>query len=350
MRELRAAARDRGHPDHAQPRSCRRPRRPRRRHVRRAARSKRRPCTSCSRTRSTRTRSACSTRSRAWGRSSDANVRVSRRSRAAFPSLAQLPQHCAFAPRCPRADELTWSQVPELREVRPRPLRRLLPSPEAGGPGERARPRGRRASRSTSPSAGSCSAAAGVVYAVDGVSFTIAPGEVLGPRGRVRQREVDGRPAASCVCSSRPTARSGSRAGTSPLSRAGRCVPLRRQLHMVFQDPYSSLNPRMTYGRHRRRADPSAPPRPRPRAIDVSSRRSSTASGCAPELQDRYPHELSGGQRQRVGLARSLVLHPSPADRRRARLGPRRVGAGGDPQLDQRPASRDGLLVSLHHA
>jgi peptide/nickel transport system ATP-binding protein len=36
------------------------------------------------------------------------------------PALAEAPQHCAFAPRCPRADELTWSQVPELREVRPR--------------------------------------------------------------------------------------------------------------------------------------------------------------------------------------------------------------------------------------
>jgi oligopeptide transport system ATP-binding protein len=85
---------------------------------------------------------------------------------------------------------------------------------------------------------------------------------------------------------------------------------LRRQVHMVFQDPYSSLNPRMQVGdivseplrMHRLTRGQETERRVRAMLEKV---------GLSAEMSSRYPHELSGGQRQRVGLARSLVLEPS---------------------------------------
>ena len=89
-----------------------------------------------------------------------------------------------------------------------------------------------------------------------------------------------------------------------------RMLPLRRELHMVFQDPYSSLNPRMTCG------DIVGEPLrlhglARGRDADRHVAAIFDSVGLRDELRFRYPHELSGGQRQRVGLARSLVLNPS---------------------------------------
>src|SRR5213075_1091860 len=86
--------------------------------------------------------------------------------------------------------------------------------------------------------------------------------------------------------------------------------PLRRRLHMVFQDPYSSLDPRMTCGQIV--ADPLRAQRLVARKqLDARVRELFDAVGLRPELRFRYPHELSGGQRQRVGLARALIVNPS---------------------------------------
>ncbi|WP_375387149.1 ABC transporter ATP-binding protein [uncultured Amnibacterium sp.] len=82
---------------------------------------------------------------------------------------------------------------------------------------------------------------------------------------------------------------------------------LRRDTGVVFQDPYSSLDPRMTVGRTV--AEPL-------RALDIpGNRRALVATaladvGLEPELAERYPHELSGGQRQRVALARAIIHRP----------------------------------------
>ncbi len=85
--------------------------------------------------------------------------------------------------------------------------------------------------------------------------------------------------------------------------------PLRRQMHIVFQDPYSSLNPRMTVGQivggpllHHGLARRSER---RARVGEMLER-----VGLRTELQDRYPHSLSGGQRQRVAIARALIIRP----------------------------------------
>jgi oligopeptide/dipeptide ABC transporter ATP-binding protein len=83
--------------------------------------------------------------------------------------------------------------------------------------------------------------------------------------------------------------------------------PIRREMQMIFQDPYSSLNPRQTVGQiigqpyaiHKTEGDGRAMVR------DLMDR-----CGMNPEHYNRYPHEFSGGQRQRIGLARALALRP----------------------------------------
>jgi oligopeptide/dipeptide ABC transporter ATP-binding protein len=86
--------------------------------------------------------------------------------------------------------------------------------------------------------------------------------------------------------------------------------PLRREMHMVFQDPYSSLDPRMTCGQIV--GEPLRTQRlSRGAQLENRIRELFDAVGLRPELRYRYPHELSGGQRQRVGLARALSVSPS---------------------------------------
>jgi oligopeptide transport system ATP-binding protein len=149
----------------------------------------------------------------------------------------------------------------------------------------------------------------GVVYAVDGVSLTIGQGEVLGLVGESGSgKSTVGR----CIMRLLdPTAGQIKLKGVdiTTLSRR-RMRPLRREMHMVFQDPYSSLNPRMTAGQ----------------IVGEPLRLHGVASGADLEnrvgdlfekvgmgshMRFRYPHELSGGQRQRIGLARALILEPS---------------------------------------
>jgi oligopeptide transport system ATP-binding protein len=147
------------------------------------------------------------------------------------------------------------------------------------------------------------------VHAVDGVSFSIAPGEMLGLVGESGSGKST---VGNCVVRLlEPTA------GTIRLK--GRDIshlprrelrPLRREMHIVFQDPYSSLNPRMTCGdivgeplRIQKLA--------RGRALEETVGDLFDRVGLRPELRHRFPHELSGGQRQRVGLARALSVSPS---------------------------------------
>ena len=106
-------------------------------------------------------------------------------------------------------------------------------------------------------------------------------------------------------------------------SPQGRCAALRREMQIIFQDPYASLNPRMTVGDDRRRAaDRSTSSR-----RTASEREQRVVASCwstvglRPSHVDRYPHEFSGGQRQRIGIARALAVQPeassSPTSRSR---------------------------------
>jgi len=149
----------------------------------------------------------------------------------------------------------------------------------------------------------------GVVYAVDGVSLTIGKGEVLGLVGESGSgKSTVGRCIMRLV---EPTAGQNKLNGVdiTCLNRR-RLRPLRREMHMVFQDPYSSLNPRMTAGQIV--AEPL-----RLHGVAKGSEAEQRVGdlfdqvGLGSHMRFRFPHEMSGGQRQRVGLARALVLRPS---------------------------------------
>lgn len=146
------------------------------------------------------------------------------------------------------------------------------------------------------------------VRAVDGVSLTIAAGQTLGLVGESGSgKSTVGR---TILRLQEPTAgrvlfdsEDVFALGTAPL-RA-----LRRRMQIVFQDPYSSLNPRMTVGRTLR--EPLEIHRLAPPA-QMEARVTALLDevGLDPTFARRYPHELSGGQRQRVGIARALSVEP----------------------------------------
>jgi oligopeptide/dipeptide ABC transporter ATP-binding protein len=151
--------------------------------------------------------------------------------------------------------------------------------------------------------------ARGVVHAVDGVSFSIGRGELLGLVGESGSGKST---VANCVMRLvTPTSGTVRLQGTdiTTLSRR-RLRPFRRNMHMVFQDPYSSLDPRMTCGQIV--AEPLDVQRiARGRDLDARVADLFDRVGLRDELRFRYPHELSGGQRQRVGLARALAVSPA---------------------------------------
>lgn len=150
----------------------------------------------------------------------------------------------------------------------------------------------------------------GVIRAVDGVSFDIQRGETLGLVGESGcGKTTTGR----CILQlERPTSGSVMLEGCELTTMSYKELKkVRRRMQVIFQDPYSSLNPRMTVGQII--AEPLAVhgivPDRQARGERVS--RLLSHVGLLPTLADRYPHELSGGQRQRVGIARALALEPS---------------------------------------
>lgn len=146
------------------------------------------------------------------------------------------------------------------------------------------------------------------VIAVDGVELHLYPGETLGLAGE-----------SGCGKSTLARMLMGLTPPTSgevifrgePLTflKGSGLTDFRKTVQMVFQDPFSSLNPRMRIG------EIIAEPLKIHRMVPTAATREKVAGlmrmvGISPELYDRYPHEFSGGQRQRIGIARALAVGP----------------------------------------
>jgi oligopeptide/dipeptide ABC transporter ATP-binding protein len=148
----------------------------------------------------------------------------------------------------------------------------------------------------------------GHVYAVDGVSFHVDRGETLGLVGESGcGKSTVGRTLLKLL---EPTEGKILVNGEDITALdAAQMLPYRRQMQMIYQDPYASLNPRMSAGEivgepliiHR----VAAPKERRERVAHLFDR-----VGLRPELVNAFPHEFSGGQRQRIGIARALALNP----------------------------------------
>ncbi|MFW6076126.1 MAG: dipeptide ABC transporter ATP-binding protein [Hyphomicrobiales bacterium] len=248
------------------------------------------------------------------------------------PSLLDPPSGCRFAPRCRARIAACTAALPPLVEIEPKHFSACIRARELAkmGPEGIGLPPPEWSTHSiklvyhtkaelqvkdlktyfpVSRGLGSWFGRNATVRAVDGVSFDIWPGETLGLVGESGcGKTTVGR---SILRLEDPTSGQIIFDGTDLTQASGpELKAMRRKVQVIFQDPFSSLNPRMTVGQiitepmlvYGLRATRAAA---RQRTAELL-----TSVGLYDYMADRYPHELSGGQRQRVGIARALALEP----------------------------------------
>jgi peptide/nickel transport system ATP-binding protein len=248
------------------------------------------------------------------------------------PDLRSPPAGCRFAPRCPHRIEVC-EKDPVLEEigtghrsacwradeiaagtlVPSAPLKlaaSALATPPAAADDEPLLAVDRLHKYFAIKTGGILSSKAATVKAVDDVSFSIAAGETLGLVGESGcGKTTVGRTILRLEEATGGTIRFGGADITHHSAQAMREV--RRKIQVIFQDPYSSLNPRMTVGQII--GEPLGVYRLVSGRNEERERVETLLGqvGLFPYMAERYPHELSGGQRQRVGIARALALEPT---------------------------------------
>jgi oligopeptide transport system ATP-binding protein len=149
----------------------------------------------------------------------------------------------------------------------------------------------------------------GYIKAVDGVSFSVKRGETLGLVGESGSGKTT---VGRCILQLyRPTEGNITFEGQNLVTMKGRQLrAMRREMQVIFQDPYSSLNPRMTAGNII--GEPMVVHGMTGGRREYRNRVAELLSivGLNPSMADRFPHEFSGGQRQRIGVARALAVNP----------------------------------------
>jgi peptide/nickel transport system ATP-binding protein len=246
------------------------------------------------------------------------------------PDLASMPAGCSFAPRCSLAEARCRNERPALdvvgaghhvaclRAEETATLRagRATAAPAAPPPPDGAGPEGavvlqaRQLTKHFPVVRGTIlGRAVGTVKAVDGVDFALGRGETLGLVGESGCGKTT--TARLVLCLERPT--SGHvlfRGRDVHALRAQELGEYRRAVQAVFQDPYSSLNPRLTI--RTTVGEPLVQTQPGLSRAEVDERiaESLVRVGLRPRIAADYPHELSGGQRQRVAVARALTTNP----------------------------------------
>jgi peptide/nickel transport system ATP-binding protein len=245
------------------------------------------------------------------------------------PALHQLPAGCAFAPRCPNAIEICHRERPQLEEKRADHFAACwndgaCATRDVAPPAAPTQPR-TQADGSRAPAGvpvlkidglkkhypignGFLSGPRGYIYAVDGVSFQLAPGETLSLVGESGcGKSTVGRSILKLID---PTAGRIHLEGVdiAALTRH-QMQPYRRRLQIIFQDPFSSLNPRATVGEivgEPLTVHGIAKGREKDDRVEALFHR----VGLRSDQIRLYPHEFSGGQRQRIGIARALAVEP----------------------------------------
>jgi peptide/nickel transport system ATP-binding protein len=246
------------------------------------------------------------------------------------PDLANVPGGCSFAPRCSMAEPRCTEKAPPLEPLDAEHLVACFRANETATLGRRVTTIAAGATPAPAVSAGAgdivlearqltkhfplargplLSRRFGTVKAVDGVDFVLRRGETLGLVGESGCGKTT---TARLVLSlERPTA-GGVYFRGADIGLLGRQErrSYRRAVQAVFQDPFSSLNPRLTI--RTTVSEPLSQTEPDLTRSEVSERvaASLTRVGLRPRIADDYPHELSGGQRQRVAIARALTTNP----------------------------------------
>ncbi|WP_433944123.1 ABC transporter ATP-binding protein [Paenibacillus sp. SN-8-1] len=259
------------------------------------------------------------------------------------PNVTEFPAGCRFHPRCPLATAKCREEAPpllgsdgheaacwhtdELLKETPFPfpqLEKINPEPQRLGiqpqPVGEAKPELPEAEQGLLfdvvgltkhyPVKNALGLTKAVIHAVDDVTFSIHKGETFGLVGE----SGSGKSTLGRVLIQLEKATGGQiffqgEELTTGLKPARRKM-LRRDMQMIFQDPYGSVNPRWTIG------DTIAEPLEVHQKLSAAERKSRVEEllgwvGLNPAWASRYPHEFSGGQRQRIGIARAIALHPS---------------------------------------